>query len=134
MTEKKKKSEQAATPGQDDKKIKATTGAWWKSSVVSEPVPKVVVQDVAGQEQVPVAEVAPEIGEQPKKVNKKPARPRRKKTEAPLEAPEPDVLPRIEERSGVEGEKVDSAPDNLQEAVASAEIGAEAGETSATQK
>lgn len=120
MTEKKTSPEQGAIPEQGYKKIKATIGAWWKSSVAGEPAePKAVAQDVAGQEQGTVAEVVPETGE-PQKANRRPARPRRKKTETPLEVIEPATPPRIEERPGAAAEKADSGQDNMQ--------GAEAGE------
>ncbi|MCX5870972.1 MAG: Rne/Rng family ribonuclease [Deltaproteobacteria bacterium] len=129
MTEKKINPEQGAIPEQGYKKIKATIGAWWKSSVVGEPEPKAVVQDVAGEEQGTVAEVVPETGELQKKANRRPARPRRKKIEAPLEVIESGTLPRIEEQSGAEGEKADPGQDNTQGAEA-----AVVAETSVPQK
>ncbi len=130
MTEKKINPEQGATPEQGYKKIKATIGAWWKSSVAGEP--KAVVQDAAAQEQGSVAEVVPETGEPQKKANRRPARPRRKKTEAPLEVIEPVALSRIEEQSAADSKKADSGQDNMQGATA--EAGADAVETSVAQK
>ncbi len=134
MTEKKTSPEQDATPEQGDKKIKATTGAWWKSSVVGESGQKVVAQDVAEQEQGSAPEVASETGVPPKKANRRPARPRRKKIDTPLEAIESGALPRIEEQSGADAKKVDSGQDNTQGAEVTAEAGADAGETSVPQK
>jgi len=132
MTEKKINPEQGATPEQGYKKIKATIGAWWKSSVAGEPEPKVVVQDAAAQEQGSVAEVVPETGEPQKKANRRPARPRRKKTETPLEVIEPVALSRIEEQSAADSKKADAGQDNTQGATA--EAGADAVETSVAQK
>jgi ribonuclease E len=133
MTEKKINPEQGAIPEQGYKKIKATIGAWWKSSVAGESEPKAVVQDVVGQEQGTVAEVVPETGE-PQKANRRPARPRRKKIEAPLGVIESATLPRIEEQSAAEGEKADSGQDNTQGAEATAEAGTDVVETSVPHK
>ncbi len=134
MTEKKTNPEQGATPEQGYKKIKATIGAWWKSSVAGEPGPKADAQDVVGQEQGSVVEVASEAGVPLKKANRRPVRPRRKKIEAPLEMIESATLPRIEEQSGIEGEKADSGQDDTQGTKVTAEAGADAVETSAPQK
>ena len=117
MAEKKTSPEQEATPEQGYKKIKATIGAWWKNSVAGEPEPKAVAQDVAGQEQGTVAEVVPESSVPQKKANKRPARPRRKKTEAPLEVIESVAPPRIEEQAGTEA-TAESGADTVESGVA----------------
>ena len=135
MTEKKTSLEQDVTPEQGDKKIKATTGAWWKSSVAGDIEPKVVTQDLAtGQEQVPVAEVVSEAGVPAKKANRRPARPRRKKIEAPLEVIESGILPRIEEPSEVDGNKIASGQENTQRVETTTEAGIDTVETSAPPK
>ncbi len=134
MTEKKTSPEQDVTPEQGDKKIKATTGAWWKSSVTGESGQKVVAQDSAkGQEPVPVAEVPSEAAVPPKKANRRPARPRRKKTEAPLEVVESGALPPLEEQSEADAEAA-FGQDNTQGAEVAAEAGADTVETSVPQK
>ncbi|MDO9042784.1 MAG: Rne/Rng family ribonuclease [Desulfocapsaceae bacterium] len=135
MTEKKTSLEQDVTPEQGDKKIKATTGAWWKSSVAGDIGPKVVTQDLAtGQEQVPVTEAVSEAGVPAKKANRRPARPRRKKIEVPLEVLESGALPRIEEQSEVDGNKIASGQENTQRAETITEAGADAVETSVPPK
>ena len=103
MTEKKTSLEQEAGQAQKEKKIKATTGAWWKSSTsVAEGE---VVEKVAEQQQVPVAEVAAEIADavQPEKaVRKRSARPRRKKPDITAELPESPTVSQAEEPAKVE--------------------------------
>lgn len=130
MTEKKTSSEQDATPEQGDKKIKATTGAWWKSSVADEPGQKAVVQDVVGREQGVPAEMGPETGVPQKKVNRRPVRPRRKKTEESLVVIESQDLPRIEEQPRAEGKKADFGQKDPQ----AVEAGIDAGEASVAPK
>jgi len=87
MTEKKTSLEQEVAQEQREKKIKATTGAWWKSSVADNEAQ----ENSAVQKQEPVAEaavepVAPVSAE--KKVGRRPARPRRKKSDVVAEVSE----------------------------------------------
>lgn len=109
MTEKKTGLEPEAAQDKKEKKIKASTGAWWKSSVTGdEPGEK-----VAGEEQASVAQsagdsVGPVTSEKP--ARKRPARPRRKKSDKVSEVPEEQPLPRTAEAAAAEQGKAAAAP------------------------
>jgi len=109
MTEKKTSLEQEAAQEQGEKKIKATTGAWWKSSVTENEAD----EKVAGREQAPVAAAAAESaesGDPEKKARKRPARPRRKKSVAAAEPVESPVADQVAEEGRTEGQQVSSGP------------------------
>ncbi len=109
MTEKKTSLEQEVAQEQGEKKIKATTGAWWKSSVAENETEEKVI----GQEQAPVAAAAAEPAEPDapeKKVRKRPARPRRKKSVAGAEPVESPIADQVAEGTRIEGEQVSSGP------------------------
>jgi len=74
MTEKKKSPAKEAAPEQGEKKVKAKTGSWWKSSSKDEATAK-----GAGPEQAIVPEAPVEAKKTEKKAARTPARPRRKK-------------------------------------------------------
>lgn len=104
MIEKKTGPELEAAQEQGDKKIKATTGAWWKSSVAENEAE----QKDAGQEQVPVVTAAADPAESDtpeKKVRKRPARPRRKKADAVVEPVELPITDHVAEGVRAEGEQ-----------------------------
>lgn len=114
MTEKKTNLEQEAGQAQKEKKIKATTGAWWKSS--TSVVEGEIVEKAADQPQEAVTEVAIEIAEsvQPEKTGRKrPARSRRKKPDTNAELPE--SLPAAAAEEPVRGEE-EQAPSSQVEA------------------
>lgn len=117
MTEKKSSPEKEAAQGQGDKKIKATTGAWWKSSVADETAP-----EVGSQQQAPVAEVASEATLPEKKVSRRPARPRRKKTDAVPGVIESALVPQIEERAAADGPTTVSGHDEASGGETAAEM------------
>ncbi len=116
MTEKKTNPEKEAAQGQGDKKVKATTGAWWKSSVADE-----TKQEVGRREQEPASEVAPEATLPEKKVSRRPARPRRKKADAVPEVIESGLVPRMEEQAAPRSTAV-SGHEEAQGGEASAEM------------
>ncbi len=137
MTDKKTSPEQDATPEQGEKKIKATTGAWWKSSVAEEPVAsKVVSQNIPevaeskslDDERVSVPDSLPTTEEPLKKPRRRPARPRRKKTDVVVEVVEPGVIPSMGEQGTVEGGKGAGQVSPAQEGAVGAEAIATGGD------
>lgn len=100
MTEKKTSPENEAASEQGEKKVKATTGSWWKSSVADE-----ARQESGGKEQTPVSEVAPEASTPAKKAPRRPARPRKKKTDIVSEVIAPGLVSQSGEKLSPEGEK-----------------------------
>ena len=136
MTEKKTSPEQDATPEQGEKKIKVTTGAWWKSSVAEEVVKsKVASQDTQDlvapkppkAERASVHDALPETDESPKKPSRRPARPRRKKTDVVAEVVESALMPPMGEQAATEGDKVAGQTSSGQEDVAGGEVTVEVG-------
>lgn len=103
MTEKKTSPEKEAAQEQGEKKVKAKTGSWWKSSVVDEPGKK-----GTGQEQESAPEVVAEIKEPEKKPARRPARPRRKKTDTIPEVVESELVPEAGKQAGPEGDNTAS--------------------------
>ncbi|MFH2122869.1 MAG: Rne/Rng family ribonuclease [Pseudomonadota bacterium] len=101
MTEKKASPDNEAVPEQGEKKGKATTGAWWKSAVAEE----TGQESSGGKEQAPVSEVAPEVSTSAKKTPRRPARPRKKKTDLSPEVIAPDIASPSGETFPPEGEK-----------------------------
>ncbi|MBW6521048.1 MAG: Rne/Rng family ribonuclease [Desulfoarculaceae bacterium] len=115
MTVKKTSPEKAAAQEQGDKKGKATTGSWWKSTVADESG-----REGAGQEQPSPPEVVAESGMPEKKPAGRPARPRRKKTDVVPDVIVPDPGAQAGEQSVADGEKAASGQDKtaVEESVA----------------
>jgi ribonuclease E len=137
MTDKKTSSEQETTPEQSEKKIKATTGAWWKSSVAEEPAASKVcpqnITDVAESksledERVPVPDSLLMTEEPLKKPRRRPSRPRRKKTDVVAEVIEPGEIPSMGEQGAVEAGKGADQVSSAQEEVVGAEAIASGGD------
>jgi ribonuclease E len=101
MTEKKTSPENEAAPEQGEKKVKATTGAWWKSSATDE----AAGPDSGAKEQVPVSKVAPEVSASSKKAPRRPARPRKKKTDITPEVIASGLISQTGEKLPPEEEK-----------------------------
>jgi len=109
MTEKKTGLDQEAAQEQGEKKIKATTGAWWKSSVAENEAEEKAVGQEQASDAAAAAEPA-ESGAPEKKVRKRPARPRRKKPAAGAEPVESLIADQVAEGARVEAEQVSSGP------------------------
>ena len=118
MTEKKTSTEKEAAQEQGDKKVKAKTGAWWKSSVAD------VIEKVVGRKkELPVSEVASEASPPEKKASRRPARPRRKKADVVPEVMESDLVSQAEKSPAIEGSTASSGQAEVQGGEAGAEVG-----------
>ena len=96
-----KKSGDVPSPRKGKKQIKATTGAWWKSTleVVEEPKPEVEVKKTESEDQKKPAPRKPRAAKSPRRKKKPEAKPQeQEKAPAPQETKDP--APAVESISG----------------------------------
>jgi hypothetical protein len=106
MTEKKTSSDKEVVQEPAEKKVKAKTGSWWKSSVTDVPA-----KEGSGQEQTSAPEVVAEPRDGEKKPARRPARPRRKKTDTVPDVTDSGLEQQAGEKTKSDGETTASGQD-----------------------
>ena len=106
MTEKKTSSDKEVVQEPAEKKVKAKTGSWWKSSVTDVPA-----KEGSGQEQTSAPEVVAEPRDGEKKPARRPARPRRKKTDTVPDVTDSGLEQQAAEKTKSDGETTASGQD-----------------------